>query len=649
MTVDDWTREDYEALVEEQWPRIREQFNFPMVKRIRMTDEEDQLRYDTAAYSWDENEIIVSDTFLQEMHERIADTARSDPDQGLERFVGALEKHEVGHYTHFPRRLSDHIVYTKRAHDRFGDKLGPHIYGIYQDVVDEMHVLRSGIGGEDIQDLRHLVTDDPDTYDGDSGYVDVHRLMLGIYQESFPDLPEKVEPTEAEEDYLGELLRINYLDQERRHQERNLVMFGTILEDLLQSQQDNQPGGSGDAGDEGQTGDGYGGACPEDRGKADEEKPFGGPGLEGIPQEELDRALDEILQEDGRGKYEEIKEFLESVREEYTDRFDRGTGTDEDAQGIGLGRADLSLNEDDVPFYRRWASQFPVYIAERPVETDESQTYRSGRKGYELGDPINDINPFASRGAFGLPGVSQVDLEEAGTVPAEDKGIPDLLVGLDSSGSMPHPSTGRGAPDQSSYAVLAAFVLGTNYYDNGADVGGYNFSTDMAFKAPDRDLDTFEHLMAAYWGGGTFVNTAKLEEFVGTMDDFDDIVFSGDEDYEQALERIPEQQRDEVVGKDVDVSIDEVQGNYGRLDHVLITDGGLANKAETLQYINDIGEYTRNFVFLTGDRQYKEWKELEVENTFVYRATDEDDLMDLSLGVAKDMAGYDAGGGTDSV
>jgi len=674
---DQFSEDDYEQMVQEVWEDIRELFNYPMVRDVQTTSS--LLDGTTAAYRFEENMITVSTMFMDRLALQLEEQY-DDPDrieEEMHELTGAIEKHEVGHYTEFPRDLKNWLVLLKRAEDRFGSENAGTILNLYADRVDEASIIQSGLGGEDIQKLWKTMIDADESYYDEIGEeppsVNRNRLMASIYQEIFPALPGMFEPTETEQDYLEDLTGLNYLpglDAEQRADsitdqtaddedeglstieqidvsplrwhERNLIAFGEILEELYENElsAENAPHLPGQAGEAGDHDDGEGRSMPGAPGDLDKPgplRPFGGEGLEGLPNDLLNDALDRVLREEGRGRYRDIREWLDEKVDGFDDRYEADEDGEGTNAGAGIGHADFDIDPSDIPFYKRWASQFPLYIADKPMTTDESVQYRSGRKSYEIGDDIQETNIFASLGLIGTPGVSQLDETEAGQVPDEEYGTPDLIVGIDSSGSMEDPSAHMDNPNNASEAVLASYILGMNYFANRSDVGGYNFSTNMAFKKPDRELDEFYELMAGYWGGGTVVDTEKLEEFIAGMSHLDDVVFTDEEDYEDLVNRMPKQYQDRFTEKDVDINIHEVAGTYERLDHVLITDGMLGNMEETIGYMNEISDYTRNYVFLTGDDQYERWQDLQLENTWLFKATEEDDLTNLAVGLSQDL------------
>lgn len=608
-------RAAYEAALDELWPAVRRAFNYPLLTRVRLAGgpgSEAGAGGDGEAlpatpggadrrmgYRWDDHEVVVSGDHL----ERLAPADGAD----LRDLLRPLLAHELGHYACFPRELSHHLRYLDRARRAFGPERGPGYYALYADVGNELRLLESRLAGEDLLELRRRTLE---ALDGDASLAGprrtahrrVQRLLLGLYARTFPDLPAVVEPTAAESGHLDRLAELPYLDDDPGTHERNLVLFGRVLDDVLAD----LPVGPADL------------DPPEDRGKPRGSLPFAGDAVERIPAARLDEALSAALEEAGLAAYERLADLLESEAG-YVDPLA--------GEAAGLDRADLERNDELVAFYRRWARGHPVFVADRRLPVEAGGRYRRGRRPFEPGDPLHRVNPFASLGALGVPGVSQVDRYVEGAETVERPGVPDLLVGLDSSGSMPDPA-------EESHAVLAAVLLAETYHRNGAAVGGYNFSADVAFLPPGRDLDPLLALLCARWGGGTVLDWATLTRFVRGMDDLDGLALSDEADHEAALDRLAGGDDRAPAGGDGPAADPAFAG----LDHVLVTDGDLANPDEAAAFLEAVADHARNLLFLTDPARYDEWADRELPNTWVYAAEGPSDLVGLAVGQGRRLA-----------
>ena len=438
------------------------------------------------------------------------------------------------------------------------------------------------------------------------------RLVLALYDATFEDLSSSVTLRDRERSVLNRLLEIDYFTEDPDRHERNVVRFGHALEAALSDLPDGTLLGLG---------------SPENRGKAGHERPFAGDEPDRIHEAELGRALSDALEAD-RWSYDRLKRFLER-RADFEDPHDLERGG-----AAGLNRGDIERHDDAVAVYRRWAADFPVYVADAPIETDETALYRSGQRAYETGDPLRRVDPFASLGLVGVPGVSAVHEFAEGVVLAEERGVPDLLIGLDSSGSMPRPSA-------ESNAILTAFVLAATYRRNGAAVGGYNFSGGVAFVPLSRNRDALHSLLCARWGGRTVLDRDALTRFVDRMDSIEGVTFAEEVAHENVLDRELGTDDRETAGDDPatdgPTTAIDTPAAFAGLDHVLITDGDIANEEAVIAFIERVRG--RTIVLLTETANHERWADRDLD-AWVYAATDESDLLDLAIGLASDRARY---------
>jgi uncharacterized protein with von Willebrand factor type A (vWA) domain len=103
---------------------------------------------------------------------------------------------------------------------------------------------------------------------------------------------------------------------------------------------------------------------------------------------------------------------------------------------------------------------------------------------------------------------------------------------IDSSGSMTDPERGV------SYAVLGAFVIARNYLENGARVGVVNFSNENLNLFPTRGDAVFDQLIL-YQGGGTHLDVKELEAYLRKLSSQPDLIVitdGGIENFEEVLE-----------------------------------------------------------------------------------------------------------------
>lgn len=604
-------RERYEADLDAAWPAVRRAFNYPLVNRARLSDGSVNRKAQGAgdvdaagdAYRWEDDEVVLSTAFLDRLDE--ADAERRT-------IIETLLLHEVGHYVLFPRELVHHLRYLQRAMETFGDEYGRRYYSLYADICVDLRLLGDGYVGTELLDLRERALDVA-TATARSDVEEtvqrrIHRLLLGIYQETFDDLPRRVALSDVERAWLDPFLDINYFVDDPAAHERNVVRFGNALERVL----NDVPGRAIRAGD-----------SPLDEGKSAADRPFGGTDPATIRNAELGDALSDAVDEGGSYQYERLLDFLEA-RAGFEDPLDSPPGDAGGAAGIEPGT--FERHDDLVPFYRRWARSLPLAVTDTTVPADEAARYRRGRRAFEFADPIRDVDPFASFGVLGVPGVTKVNTYAGGEDHSVERTVPDLIVGLDSSASISHPT-------EDSHAVLAAFLLAATYRRNGARVGGYNFSTELAFLPPTTDRSSFHSLACGYWGGGTAFDRASLADFVANADALDGLTFSSSEAYERLLERIDR-------GDDRAESGESPFGDNQAVDHALVTDGNLVNRESLVAAIDDAPAHVRTFVFVTDGDRAVEWEASDLD-AWVYAVPDVNALARRVLGLARERLATD--------
>jgi hypothetical protein len=589
------TTERYEAILSAVWPSVRRAFNYPLVRRARLSDG----RASGDAYRWQDDEVVLSTAFLERLD-------RLDADVDRHTTVETLLKHEVGHYVLFPRELARHLRYLQRATETFGEGYGDRYYSLYADVCVDLRLLGDGYVDTELLDLRERALELATATAGSDVEATVqrrvHRLLLAIYQETFADLPDRISPTAVERSWLDPFLAIDYFVEEPAAHERNVVRFGNALERVLAD----VPERGVAAVD-----------SPFDEGKGAAARPFGGTDPATLPEATLDEALSKAA-EGGSYQYERLRDFLEA-RAGFEDPL---SATERDRGGAaGVEPGEFERHDDLIPFYRRWARNLPLYVTETPTPADEAATYRSGRRPFESTDPVRDVDPFASFGVLGVPEVTKVHRYAQGAERTRRRTVPDLLVGIDSSASMPDPT-------EDSPAVLAAFLLAATYRRRGARVGGYNFSTEVAFLPPTTDRGAFDSLACAYWGGGTAFDRETLAEFVANMADLDGLTFSSGEAYERLLERID---AEETAAESAATPFEDQRS----IDHALITDGNLVNRSALVETLRDVPAEVRTFVFVTDPDAAETW-DADVEDAWVYSTPDASALADRVLGLAAD-------------
>ena len=134
--------------------------------------------------------------------------------------------------------------------------------------------------------------------------------------------------------------------------------------------------------------------------------------------------------------------------------------------------------------------------------------------------------------------------------------VPDAVIIIDSSGSMPNPG------EVVSYAVLGGFSLARNYLDLGARVGVINFSNLNLELGPTRNRQRVYEMLKIYQGHGTTLHIDDLDQYIRSM-------------------------------------------NAAGRDYILITDAGIENMGEVVDYFLEVkGRLT--IIWLKSESEFEE-------------------------------------------
>lgn len=239
-------------------------------------------------------------------------------------------------------------------------------------------------------------------------------------------------------------------------------------------------------------------------------------------------------------------------------------------------------------FYETLAEPYRLSIVKKPSE-QTGRVYPVSLKPWGPEDGLGKLAPLASFGPLGLPGITKRWLDSGPESQLHDQQVPDLLVVIDSSGSMPNAGTSK------SFAVLGAFVAANSYLDYGSRVAVVNFSSSDLVLDFSTDRATIYKYLAAFQGGGTTLRVSTIENLLGK-----------------------DQRRRET-------------------DILLITDLGLASFEQTLKELAKHARIHRIFVLLVNADSKKEEQaqELLTESVEFFRVEREEDIPRIVLGAVQ--------------
>jgi hypothetical protein len=290
---------------------------------------------------------------------------------------------------------------------------------------------------------------------------------------------------------------------------------------------------------------------------------------------------------------------------------------------VGTEKSTIQWNDNLIPYYRHAAQFFGVHIATKPLERLVGELLRINKK-FHSGDPMHDLNRFST--PFIMPGVTQKFVPTPIDIPTTQQVVPDLMLVIDSSGSMRH-------PQNRSYATLAGAILTNAYLANDSHVGVLNFSVNSMLLPPTRNWHHIYSALCAYYGGGTVYDIEIMKGIFRMLNEEipQNMKEMSDDELRHLAHRLPPGQLEKIERKEVNVVLDHrLQKTYSRFDNILITDGGIANLQELVAYMDQIANYTRNIIVVVDNKPFAD-EARKLPNVQVYSADKDEDLVKFSI------------------
>lgn len=229
-----------------------------------------------------------------------------------------------------------------------------------------------------------------------------------------------------------------------------------------------------------------------------EDPRMGSEGLDQFSDDEIKKGIREYAQKSDPRRFEEVMKSLEETMDSRKGECKIKRG------GKGPGNQRNYRSE----FYQRRAEKYTMPIEGTPLRKSGSLFPETHSK-WEVGENVGDIDYWNSYGKI-LPGITQKWNRSEGETHLDDEAIPDCVLLIDSSGSMPDPGKVL------SQAVLGAGAAADAYLRRGAKVAVYNFSDAMGWNEHVLDFtddrEKVYNALCVYFGGGTSLNHGTIEK-----------------------------------------------------------------------------------------------------------------------------------------
>jgi len=465
------TNKDLKQTMQEQWQKVRDSFYYPQLPNPELREDipNGQLNFQNL-------QISVSPKYLEEL----AGQGVSE-DTSLNAILG----HEVGHFIDYPGSVLNLLRLHKIARENLDEKKAFGLRESFLNVQNNTNLVQNK-GYESISTISKLEA---------TKTQGLNKIFSGLYQELWgKDLGVKLDRNEKE--LVKELQKIDYLNKDR--QEQNFRKFMNVIKDY-QTEQNNQEGNqNGDGQDSQQQGE-----CNSGDGQG-QNQPHSS--LDAFSDNQIKEGIRQFAKESNPGEFEQI---IEEVLKEAKEGYEKKQEQVRKGYGAGTERGNLIVARN---FYSALADNFSIPIRHKKMHKNGT-LYPHSHEEFSMDDNVNDLDAFSSPGI--IPGVTKKWVRKEGESIEDYLGVPDSLVVIDSSGSMPNPDSSVSIP------VLGATVIANAYLDNNAKVSVYNFSADNIVVGPSKNKERLHKTLRTYQSGGTVFNAGTIEDIVKKQGNID--------------------------------------------------------------------------------------------------------------------------------
>jgi hypothetical protein len=444
----------------------------------------------TASIDMSNHQIIVSKVFPDYLAKRGVDYGTS---------LRALLMHEAGHYKRMPWDLKNLIMLLYTAQKECGEGSKKDLVANYfMDVCVNLDLILNE--GED--SLRQI-------YKASEKKSKIDMLLSNLYDfkagnlksgKDFgsPPLPAELKPK------LEELKKIKFTSRKRAY--ANMSRFASIVKDLLPDEEQEKNNYSSNR--------------------------FDDFSLKAYDMKEIDRAMKEIAKEMAKpSNYRKIYKFVEDEKQRLdAQQVEESEELADDLKkGKKSGIKGMKSNPDNkgydpidalIKFYSTKAEAYEMTVEDKSV-IGGGDSFKSEFKPWEIEDHYQSVDVFNSYGKF-LPEISK-SWKDSGTAGEKvTKATPDLLVMIDSSGSMPNPHY------ELSHAALGGICAARQYLKKGSQVAVVNFSDKTRVTGFSDDYKKIVEKMLHFQNGGTELHNWPVYEIISKHNKEVDILMVSD-------------------------------------------------------------------------------------------------------------------------
>jgi hypothetical protein len=457
-----------EDVLKEEWKNARSTFHYPELPHARLSKD-----IPNGQINMENLQVEVNPEFVEGLE---------DKGIALDDAMNEILTHELTHYMKFPGSFLTTLKMHKIAKEYVDEKQAAILRTLFCEAQVNLYQLNELECTHTAQLRSIFAQDEEDPLDP------LTHTMYGLYQQaSGQDM--SIELGDSEQDLVDKLTPLKFTDKKR--ETYTFRKFINIMKPYLDELE--QEGQLEDCG------------CPQTGIFSDNEVADGLGEFADIcnSPEEFEEIAKEVLGE--IYDEEEAKSAMGEEGEDEGEYISSGAGT-ERRRGL------ISRN-----IYTALAERYTPPIKAKPLHKDGS-LFPHTRDEFSIGDTMSALDPFSSPGI--LPGITKkVVYKEAETFTSADS-IPDSIILIDNSGSMPNPNEVVSVP------VLAGTAIANAYLKNGAKVAVYNFGGHDYLSGFATDKERIHRDLRRYTGAGTIIKERFVEELLGQCDEADVSIIS---------------------------------------------------------------------------------------------------------------------------
>ena len=413
-----------EADYSKVWESVRRFWDYPRINSPELLDKsqaaEKGMEKEIAAIRMDNSQIMVN---MPNLKQRV----------GLEH-LARVESHEVGHYKYIPYDLKNFVRLVGYADTVTRNmKMAQHIQNLYTDLCVNTKSYKKGDKGM-IELYRKLSKGN--NSEAWQAYMATFENMMGCPGTIIPTPNDKIMQDAKK---LAEIVG-NAMDSSSKWPD-SIKEFAKIMKQYLEEEKEqNNNNGNGQTDTE---------KGLIDRHNAKDFMPCD-------PDKTQKDVLRKIVEKELKGLAKELgqKEFKRVL------------------SGLGIA----TPKKANLMYYRQLASEYSLFMPKVPSQN--SGNFKNIPKRWTIDEPFDqlDIEYTLRQSPIIIPNATTYQWETAnGNSFASGRGTPDLLIAIDSSGSMPDPN------EEISFPVLSAMIASRAALNAGNRVAVVNFSHDYAY------------------------------------------------------------------------------------------------------------------------------------------------------------------------